>query len=199
MLMFTALHLYDCASPAARRIIKTAAVAGAGAALLLASCATPCQAAHPVYTAPKPKGPVFQTTTSEAVATPTESGVLSRPNSWGLVRLHRPRMVSGWDGPTRKDGRTASDVCLNIPAHPERFKPQQVALVPPEGAKTMTATHQGRTAPASLYQRQHQALADAINSASMARLHTLRGNLPAAQRRTRQHLAALNQLAKLEG
>ena len=63
----------------------------------------------------------------------------------------------------------------------------------------MTATHQGRTAPASLYQRQHQAFTDAVNHASMAKWHTARGNVAAAQRRTRQHLAALRQLAKLQG
>ena len=39
----------------------------------------------------------------------------------------------------------------------------------------------------------------AVNCAAMARWYTQRGNWQAAARKTRQHLAALNQLAKLEG
>lgn len=39
----------------------------------------------------------------------------------------------------------------------------------------------------------------AVNCAAMARWYTQRGNLPAAARKARQHLAALAQLQKLEG
>lgn len=45
----------------------------------------------------------------------------------------------------------------------------------------------------------HQLFADACNCAAMARWYTQRGNWQAAARKTRQHLAALRQLAKLEG
>ena len=45
----------------------------------------------------------------------------------------------------------------------------------------------------------HQLFADAVNAASMANWYTRRGNIAAAARKARQHLAALNQLAKLEG
>ena len=45
----------------------------------------------------------------------------------------------------------------------------------------------------------HQLFADAVNAASMATWYTKRGNWLAAARKARQHLAALNQLAKLEG
>jgi len=64
----------------------------------------------------------------------------------------------------------------------------------------MTATTTGRIAPTSPTQgNAHQLLTDAINSASMARYYTRRGNLPAAARKARQHLAALRALSKLEG
>lgn len=39
----------------------------------------------------------------------------------------------------------------------------------------------------------------AVNSAAMATWYTRRGNIAAAARKARQHLAALRQLAKLEG
>ena len=45
----------------------------------------------------------------------------------------------------------------------------------------------------------NQLFADAVNAASMANWYTRRGNIAAAARKARQHLAALNQLAKLEG
>ena len=45
----------------------------------------------------------------------------------------------------------------------------------------------------------HQLYADACNCAAMARWYTKRGNIAAAARKARQHLAALRALAKLEG
>ena len=67
-----------------------------------------------------------------------------------------------------------------------------------------TLTHKGRiSAPAqatsATHHHAHQLYADACNCAAMARWYTQRGNIPAAARKARQHLAALNQLAKLEG
>ena len=58
---------------------------------------------------------------------------------------------------------------------------------------------QGRTAPTPATSATHQLFADAVNAASMATWYTRRGNIAAAARKARQHLAALNQLAKLEG
>ena len=55
-----------------------------------------------------------------------------------------------------------------------------------------TGTHQAHC-------HTHQLLADALNCAAMARYYTQRGNLPAAARKARQHLAALRALAKVEG
>ena len=63
---------------------------------------------------------------------------------------------------------------------------------------------QGRTAPttqatSATPTQAHQLFADACNCAAMARWYTQHGNWQAAARKARQHLAALNQLAKLEG
>jgi len=150
------------------------------------------------YTAPVQKCMVFETTKSEAVATPTDKRGFVLPRFRGLVRLHCPAMVLGWDGQRGNPRRTASDVCFNIPAHPERLKPQKVALVSPEGAKTMTPTPGAQAAPTPT-QSDQQAFADAINCASMARWYLKRGNLPAARRKAVQALAAMQQLQQLEG
>ena len=63
------------------------------------------------------------------------------------MRLHWPAWFRGVVGAIRKDARTASDVFLTTTPHPLRSKTQTVALVTPEGAKTMTPTTQGRIAP----------------------------------------------------
>lgn len=134
----------------------------------------------PRYTARKPKGPVFETTTSKAVATLTDKQGFVTSEFLELVRQRR--MVLGGDGAglsertplVRKDARTALDVCFNIPAHPLRLKPQTVALVPPKGAKTMHPATQGRTAPTIQPQAADhiQLHAQAVNSLHAA-LHTL--------------------------
>lgn len=62
---------------------------------------------------------------------------------------------------------------------------------------------QGRTTPtpatSATHHHAHQLFADACNCAAMATWYTKRGNIPAAARKARQHLAALRALAKLEG
>ena len=64
---------------------------------------------------------------------------------------------------------------------------------------------QGRTTPttpatsATPHHHAHQLYADACNAAAMATWYTRRGNIAAAARKARQHLAALRLLAKLEG
>lgn len=62
----------------------------------------------------------------------------------------------------------------------------------------MTHVTQGTTTPTPATSA-HQLFADAVNAASMARWYTQRGNIAAAARKARQHLAALRALAKLEG
>ena len=82
-------------------------------------------------------GPVRKNTTSEAVAAPTESGVLSCPNS-GAGRGLSAAVPHGfgWGGPTRKDGRAASDAFLT-PHPPYALKNANGGFVTPEGAETM--------------------------------------------------------------
>jgi hypothetical protein len=67
----------------------------------------------------------------------------------------------------------------------------------------MTHVTQGRTTPTQATSATHhhaqQLFADAVNAASMATWYTRRGNIAAAARKARQHLAALRLLAKLEG
>ena len=65
----------------------------------------------------------------------------------------------------------------------------------------MTHVTQGTTTPTpdTSTTHPHQLFADAVNAASMATWYTRRGNIAAAARKARQHLAALRALAKLEG
>ena len=65
-----------------------------------------------------------------------------------------------------------------------------------------TLTHKGRIstptqATSATPTQAHQLFADACNCAAMASWYTKRGNIPAATRKARQHLAALRALAKL--
>ena len=171
------------------------------------TCATACATTLPsapalVYTAAKPRGPVRKNTTSKAFATPTDKRGFVMPKFLGPVRLHASaQWLRGMVGATRKAARTALDVFLTTMLHPLRVRTQTVATLNPKGAKTMTHVTQGRTAPVLATSATHpnQLFADAVNAASMANWYTKRGNIAAAARKARQHLAALNQLAKLEG
>ena len=109
---------------------------------------------------------------------------------------------SGRGGHIRKDCRTTSSVFFT-PRPPAAMKTQTVVFLDSlEGTKTMTHVPQGRTTPttqATSATHPHQLFADAVNAASMASWYTRRGNIAAAARKARQHLAALRLLAKLEG
>ena len=65
-------------------------------------------------------------------------------------------------------------------------------MTKPQGQTTPTTQATSATHPQQLF-------ADAVNAASMATWYTRRGNIAAATRKARQHLAALRLLAKLEG
>lgn len=154
-----------------------------------------------VYTAPKPRGPVRKNTEHAEVATPTVKRGFVMPKFSGLVRLQASvQWLRGVVGPTRKDGRTSACVFLTTMLHPLRVRTQTVASLIHAGTKTMTHVPQGRTTPtpATSATHPHQLFADAVNAASMATWYTKRGNIAAAARKARQHLAALRQLAKLE-
>ncbi len=165
------------------------------------TCATTLPSARTlVYTAPKPRGPVLQNTKHAEVAAPTVKRGFVSPKFWGLVRLHWPRMVSdGMGHAARLAARLRA--CFEHPVHPLRFKTQTVASLIHAGTKTMTHPPQGRTTPtqATSAAQPRQLLADAVNAASMATWYARRGNIAAAARKARQHLAALRLLAKLEG
>ena len=73
----------------------------------------------------KPRGPVPEKHQSEAVAAPTEKRGFVTPKFWGLVRLHRPAMVSGGMGRTATPPARLR-TCFQHPAHPLRLKTQTV-------------------------------------------------------------------------
>ena len=149
-----------------------------------------------VYTSPKPNGPVLVTPHSEAVQTPTDKRGFVMPKLRDAAPICSLPMVSGV-GSAYPQGQRQGFGLVTTP-HAHHFRPSQArggSLVTPEGAKTMTHVTQGRTTPT----HPNQLFADAVNAASMANWYTKRGNIAAAARKARQHLAALRLLAKLEG
>ncbi len=151
------------------------------------------------YTASKPKGPVLENTTSEAVAAPTDSGVLSRPNFRELVRQHPHGF--GRDGLTRKDGRTASDVFSTsrppaalenanggFPCHSRRSQDHDCT----HGAQIRAQPRQ----PGHHPHHQPTAVLAAFNACNLASCYIERGNFAAARRKLAQALASVNQLAE---
>ena len=128
------------------------------------------------YTARKPKGPVLVTPRSEAVAAPTDKRGFVTPKFLGLVRLHRPAMVSGV-GSAYPQGRRQGFGLVTTPHAHRRPSQATVALVTPEGAKTMTPTTLGCTTPTSTSTDLHQLFADAHNAAAMSRYYLRRGKL----------------------
>lgn len=157
-----------------------------------------------VYTATKPRGPVRRNTMNTAFATPTVKRGFVMSKFLGPVRLHASvRWLWGMVGATRKAARTAVFVFLTTMLHLLRVETQTVVPLIHTGTKTMTKP-QGRTTPTAptaptSVNHPHQLFADACNCAAMASWYTKRGNIPAATRKARQHLAALRALAKLEG
>ncbi len=93
---------------------------------------------------PKAKAPVCRNTFGKAVAHPTDERGFFTPKFWGLVRLHRPRMVCGGMGlPVRMAAWLFP--CYEHPAHLLRVVARQVASKSRKGA-TMSAS-KGHTAP----------------------------------------------------
>jgi hypothetical protein len=93
---------------------------------------------------PKAKAQVLENTLGSAVATPTESGVLSRPDFLGALAMRRARDF-GRDGFVRKAGRTAEPV-FSTSRPPAALENAAGGFESRSGAKTMTTT----TTPASL-------------------------------------------------
>lgn len=144
---------------------------------------------------PKPKGPVLKNTFSEAVAAPTEKRGFVTPNLWGWCACTASLFWSVV-GVIRKDARTASDVFLTTTLHPMRVRTLTVALVTPEGAKTMYPSPMASrcaapTTTPTTSEAQAFALLQATSDATMAKLYLSRGNIPAARRKAVQLLKAL--------
>lgn len=97
------------------------------------------------YTARKPKGPVFETTFSEAVATPTDKRGFVTPKFWGWC-VCTAIMVSGGMGlPVRMAARLRT--CVSTSRPPAAIEAARGGfLAPPEGAKTMTANPSAQAA-----------------------------------------------------
>ena len=153
----------------------------------------------------KAKAPVCEDTSSEAVATPTEKRGFVIPRFLGLVRLHLSHMVYGRGGGHPQGRPHDFGRVFNHHAHPMRVKTQTVALVTPEGAKTMTTSHLAsrRAAPTPTPTTGNhdpiQLFADATNALAMASyyLRQPEGNHAGAARKAGQALAALRRLAAL--
>jgi len=160
---------------------------------------TDTSAANPATLALVPKGMVLQNTFDSAVSTPTDKRGLLTPSFLGVVRLHCPRMVLGGMAEAVTPGAWLNP-CFEHPARPTCFKTRMAVYLIHSGIQTMTATTQGRIAPTlptqGTHHHAHQLFADACNHASMAAWHSKRGNIAAAQRRARLHLAALRALVK---
>ena len=170
------------------------------------TCATACATTLPsapalVYTAAKPRGPVTQKHQSVEVAAPTYKRGFVMLKFPGAVRLHCSPMVTGRGGAYPQGLPHGYGRVFDHHAPPYALKNANGGFLSPVGTKTMTHVTQGRTTPvlATSATHPHQLFADAVNAASMANWYTRRGNIAAAARKARQHLAALNQLAKLEG
>lgn len=84
-----------------------------------------------VYTAPKPRGPVFETTSKPAVRTSTDKRGFVTSKFWGLVRLQPPYAFTGGMGTSV---RTATRLVswFQHPVHLMRLKPHTVgSLIQP--------------------------------------------------------------------
>ena len=156
------------------------------------------------YTACKPKGPVIQTASPVALASPNDKRAFVTSKFLAMRILAQSLLVSGGMSLSVRLA-TRLQAWFEHPAHLMRFKPHMVAsLDSPVGTKTMTAiTRAHITAPTSPQANTAQeAIAAHIgihNALSMATWHIAKGNTPAAARKVRQALAALRQLDKLEG
>lgn len=153
-----------------------------------------------VYTAPKPKGPVLDTPSDKRLQAPPTSGLFARLKFQAKRYAALCPMVLGVGAHTRKDCGMACPMCLS-PLPPAGL--DSLRVVPKSRQGAAMTNPQGQTTPTQATSatptQAHQLFADACNCAAMARWYTQRGNIAAATRKARQHLAALRQLAKLEG
>ena len=149
--------------------------------------------------APKAKAPVLENTFGSAVAAPTESGVLSRPDFLGVSIFGRIYGF-GRDGFVRKAGRTAEPV-FSTSRPPASLENVACGFETRSGAKTMMTTSPvaSRSAAPTTPRLDPIALhGEAINAAAMARWYAARHDYAAAFRRSAQATGALRKLAAFE-
>jgi hypothetical protein len=156
----------------------------------------------------KAKAPVLQNTIGKAVATPTVSGVLSRPDFLG-VSIFGCAYGFGHGGGYPQGRPHGFTRVLNRHAHLLRVKTQQVVLKSRKGAKTMTTTPlasrcavpkrpqptPGAPTPSLDPIALH---CEAVNACAMASYYTRKGNHAGAARKAVQALSALRRLAAFE-
>ena len=151
----------------------------------------------------RPKGlgrdrPVLENTLGKAVAAPTESGVLSRPDFLGASTFG---CVSGFgrDGFVRKAGRTALPV-FSTSRPPAALENVAGGFESRKGAKTMrpSLTASRSAAPAiqpttgnTTTDAQAFALLEATSASALAGFYLRKGNIAAARRKAVQLLKAL--------
>ena len=160
----------------------------------------PTSTANPATLAPRLRGLVLDTPLVQRLQAPPSSGLFARLKF--QARHSVPcLMVLGVGAHTRKDCGMAEPMCLS-PLPPVGLDSLRVVPKSRSGA-TMHPAIQGTTMPAlatsATTPQAHQLFADACNCAAMASWYTKRGNIAAATRKARQHMAALRLLAKLEG
>ena len=169
--------------------------------LLRAWCAAPSRWGRgTIHT--KAKAPVLENTFRKAVATPTESGVLSRPDFLDAPTFGRTHGfgLDGWSGNAR---RTSLRV-FSTSSPPALLENDEGGLKSRKGAKTMTPSHLAsrRAAPTPTTGNHDpiQLFADATNALAMATyyLRQPEGNHAGAARKAGQALAALRRLAALQ-
>ena len=126
-MLHTLLHFYNAAPPEAKSAARAAVafLAGAALAVLATACSPAYAGAGHGTIAPKPKGPVIETTTTSSGSNPHRGAGFCHARIPGMVRLHSPAMVSGGMGlPARMAARLRA--CFQHPAHPLRLKTQTV-------------------------------------------------------------------------
>ena len=155
------------------------------------------QVQHSGTIAPKAKAPMLENIFGKAVATPTESGVLSRPDFLGVSTFGRAHSF-GRDGFVRKASRTALPV-FSTSRPPAALENVACGFESRKGAKTMTASTLASRSAAPITQAITEetrafALLQATSDATMAKLYLSRGNVAAARRKAVQLLKALQVL-----
>ena len=165
--------------------------------LLRAWCAAPSRWGRgTIHT--KAKAPVLENTFRKAVATPTESGVLSRPDFLDAPTFGRTHGfgLDGWSGNAR---RTSLRV-FSTSSPPALLENDEGGLKSRKGAKTMTTSPMASrsAAPTSPTFDPVATHFEAVNAAAMARWYAARYNHPAAARKAGQALSALRKLVQFE-